>query len=425
MIYLPFKEKSKYFINSILNRNYLTVAEGAVRSAKTFAANTAFLLNIIDSKEYRHLITGVSQASIMANCIDGEFGMIAISHGTASIKRDKKNETYLAVGTHRIDMFGGNTVSSFRAFRGRTYGSVYNDEANLQHENTINESFNRTIASKERVHIMTLNPDVPDHWLYQDYLDRYKELSEKGKLVGYNWFHFTLDDNPAISEERKREIEIQYTGLFYQRFILGLRVRAEGAIFVSFSDDSVIKDAERKAEIIKKIQFVEIGGDIGGNQSATVYNAVGYWVEPKLGLCAACLEEKYDKANLSTESIIANYKNFRQKVIDTYKQFIKASYIDNESVLIIKSLRKVDNNVTGSLKIKIIDRIRLQDALFSQKRLFVFDNCPKLISAYRSALWDSKNPTKEERLDDGTTNIDSLDATEYSLERHRNDFLRY
>ncbi|MBR2720333.1 MAG: PBSX family phage terminase large subunit, partial [Lentisphaeria bacterium] len=43
--------------------------------------------------------------------------------------------------------------------------------------------------------------------------------------------------------------------------------------------------------------------------------------------------------------------------------------------------------------------------------------CPITIDALKSAIWDSKNETEDVRLDNGTTNIDSLDALEYAYER--------
>ena len=91
-------------------------------------------------------------------------------------------------------MFGGQNVSSYKIFRGLTAGGVYIDEANQCHPNTVAESFNRTIVSSDRRHIWTLNPDVPAHWVYADYLDRYDEE----KPDGYKWFHFNLDDNDSI-----------------------------------------------------------------------------------------------------------------------------------------------------------------------------------------------------------------------------------
>ena len=83
---------------------------------------------------------------------------------------------------------------------------------------------------------------------------------------------------------------------------------------------------------------------------------------------------------------------------------------------------KVVLNIHGSRKRKIIDRIRVVDFLFSSGKFVIFENCKETIVGFNGAVWDPK-ANKENRLDNGTTNIDSLDATEYTLEQHFTDFL--
>ena len=73
-------------------------------------------------------------------------------------------------------------------------------------------------------------------------------------------------------------------------------------------------------------------------------------------------------------------------------------------------------NVYGSKKNPILDRIRFLDGAFSQRRAFIMRHCEHTIEAVEAAVWNQKS-AKEERLDDGTVNIDSLDAWEYSWER--------
>ena len=70
---------------------------------------------------------------------------------------------------------------------------------------------------------------------------------------------------------------------------------------------------------------------------------------------------------------------------------------------------RVDDCVKG----RIIDRIELDCHLFSNMRRFILKKCSYLIEAYTQALWDDK--TEDVRLDDGTTPIDDLDASEYSM----------
>ncbi|MFR2207199.1 MAG: hypothetical protein ACLS59_06650 [Clostridia bacterium] len=70
--------------------------------------------------------------------------------------------------------------------------------------------------------------------------------------------------------------------------------------------------------------------------------------------------------------------------------------------------------VQDCIKGRIVDRIELDCHLFGQMRRFILKKCKYLIEAYQQALWDEKHGN-DERLDDGTTPIDDLDASEYSI----------
>lgn len=405
---LPFGPKAG---ESIQGCGFLTVWEGAVRSAKTIASVEAFLLDVLRSRDDRHLMIGKSQDAILNNCVDSEFGIIALSGGLALIRRDAKNTSYIHLPGKRIDMFGGENISSFRAFRGRSYGSVYIDEANLQHPNTIAEAFNRTIAAKDRRHYMTLNPDVPSHWLYTDYLDKFRDEN----LPGYRWYHFTLDDNPAISDERKAELKAQYTGLFYKRFILGLRVRGEGGCYPSFINNKPGEPGNVLDAVPEKIYRTTFGLDFGGNKSATTFCCVGWFVKDRLP-AIVILDEVYDAENKSVEAVMRAWAAFVAKCRARWAP--DRAFGDSAEQLIIKSLNQLPTGlrVENAMKREVNDRIRLYDVLFSQGRGFIMRNCRKTIEAFENALYDEKSQD-EKRLDDGTTNIDSLDCAEYAVER--------
>ena len=404
---LPFGAKS---LESIRDCGFLTVWEGAVRSSKTVASVFAFMCEVIKSPDTRHLMVGRSQSAIMANCVDADLGLVDLSGGLAKIKRDKQNETYIDLAGKRIDMFGGENISSFRAFRGRTYGMSYIDEANLQHKNTIAECFNRTIASRSRKHFMTLNPDVPGHWLYTDYLDKFRDE----KLPGYRWFHFALEDNPAISQERREELKAQYTGIFYKRFILGMRVNAEGGCYPCFSEKNIVD------RLPEKILFVTIGVDIGKGSSATTFAATAFYMQDKkLSLCI--VDEFYNMGSRDPDFILNQWEAFVKK---QRSRFVCADcWVDSEEQLMKNGMEKRGLlNMHNSLKRPIVDRIRFLDLMFSLGRASIYKDCKETIRAVQSAVWTTKGET-ETRLDNGTSNIDSLDAAEYSIEKYMRDMI--
>ena len=236
-------------------------------------------------------------------------------------------------------------------------------------------------------------------------------------MPGYHYHHFTLDDNPSMTAERKAEIATQYSGIFYRRFILGERVRAEGSIYTSFDPKRHVLNAIPEDW---RILFAEIGGDIGGNKSATDYICTGYfWKNNRL--CCVVMDELYDKDNLGTEAILNEFKQFVLR--NKPKCTLSEAYLDSAEQLIIKSAKNLGIiNVHGSKKIAIVDRIRLVHLMFSQDRLFILSQCKDLIEAIENAVWDAKS-NNEQRLDDGSTKIDPLDAMEYSIERRYKELI--
>ena len=73
---------------------------------------------------------------------------------------------------------------------------------------------------------------------------------------------------------------------------------------------------------------------------------------------------------------------------------------------------------------EINDRIRLTSILMGSGRFWYMPGAQSLRDALSTALWSGKHPGKDERLDDGTTDIDTLDAFEYTIERDYKRFLR-
>ena len=197
--------------------------------------------------------------------------------------------------------------------------------------------------------------------------------------------------------------------------MLGLRVRAEGACYPSFTSENII-DSLPEEHIID----AQIGVDIGGNKSATTFALVGYFVRGRK-MCAVLIDEYYDKENKDTESVIEAFKSFVRRHREMYP--ISGAYVDSAEQLILKSLKNTGVvNVYNSLKKPVVDRIRFADLMYSQRRLFIMRHCKNTIGAKQSASWNDKSQ-KEERLDDGSVNVDSLDALEYAYENRMRDFI--
>ncbi len=123
-----------------------------------------------------------------------------------------------------IHVIGMNDARAESKIRGMTVLLAYVDEITVLPEDAYKQLLGRMSLDESRL-FGTTNPDSPAHWFKTDFLDRLR------KLEGWRRWHFTMDDNPILSEAKKAQYRAQYTGLWYKRFIEGAWVAAEGAIF--------------------------------------------------------------------------------------------------------------------------------------------------------------------------------------------------
>lgn len=419
-----FGDKHKEYIRRCRDNN-INVAEGAVRAGKTIDNVFAFAMELETTEDKIHLATGSTVANAKTNIGEANgFGLEYIFRGRSRWGKFKDNECiYINTMTgEKIVIFvGGGKADSYKTFRGYSIGMWIATEINLHHDNTIKEAFNRQLMAKNRKIFWDLNPDKPSHFIYKNYIDKYQKLQDEGKLVGgYNYEHFTIYDNINLTQERIDEIVSQYDkqSVWYQRDILGKRMIAEGLIYRSFADNPskyLLKDKLRYQDIV-------IGVDFGGNKSYHAFVATGitYGYED-----VVALESERHKADVDPEQLNELFIDFVIKVLNRYG-FISYVYCDSAEQVLIRGFRTALDRanlnvlVRNARKLPINDRIKLTLSLMAQNRFHWTKGAEGLKKALSEAVYDDKG----ERLDDGTTDIDTIDAFEYSIERDMRRFMR-
>ncbi|HBG7746635.1 phage terminase large subunit [Clostridioides difficile] len=430
---IPFRfgEKHKEYIRRCASNTY-NIAEGAVRAGKTVDNVFAFAHEIKTSRDKIHLATGSTSANAKLNIGDANgFGLEYIFRGQCHWGKFKGNECLYIKGIstkhkQKIVIFaGGAKADSYKKIRGNSYGMWIATEINLHHDNTIKEAFNRIIASTNRKIFWDLNPDNPNSAIYKDYIDNYMKKDKEGTLLGgYNYQHFTIHDNITVSEERKQAIISQYdiNSIWYKRDILGQRCVAEGLIYEYFANNK----EQFKAETVDPLMDVIIGVDFGGNKSYHAFVATGITYNYKKVIALA---SERPSADTSPDELNNLLINFIKKVINQHGK-VDYVYCDSAEQVLIRGIKNavekenLNVSVRNALKSAINDRIRLTDLLISQGRFEYTRHSETLVNALCSAVWDSKETSEDIRLDDGSSDIDSLDAFEYTIERYLKRFIR-
>lgn len=433
-----FSDKHKEYIRRSADCIY-NFAEGAVRAGKTVDNIFAFYHHIKLTRDKIHLASGSTQST--AKTIIGDCNGLGLEHlfrGQCHWGKYKGNEALIIKGPYtsfktRIVLFvGGSKADSYKKFRGFSIGSWIATEINLHHIDTIKEAFNRTAAAKDPKFFWDLNPDHPKHFIYTEFIDKYREMDIEGSLPGgVNYEHYTIDDNITITEDAKQRIKAQYDpkSIWYQKDIKGKRVVAEGLIYRNFVD-GLSKDPSiyEINDLPGNIQSRTIGIDFGGNKSnhAMVCTGTTWNFEHLIALKSGLIQAKGTDHNVLFEGIY-------QFTVICAQMFgaINTLYCDSAEQVLINGIRTyfrqkgLNIRVENALKMPRNERINLTQVLMSMGRFKVLKGqCDTLVTALSTAVWDPKNLTENERLDDGTSDIDSLDAFEYSFERNAAQFVR-
>ena len=310
----------------------------------------------------------------------------------------------------KVYVLGADNKKHVARIQGTSIEYAYGDEVTTWNEDVFSMLKSRLRCQHSHFD-GTCNPDNPNHWV-KKFLDSDADIYHQG---------YVIEDGVLpirVIEELKKE----YAGtVFYDRFIRGRWVAAEGVIYRSFADDPERYIIENPPEI----KFATIGVDFGGNESATAFSCTGYTNGFRE---VVTLEEYYQKGMTSPSALEAAFLDFVRICKSKYR--VTAAYCDSAEQTLIQGLKTaalregVGIIVKNAQKGPINERIRAYCVLMGSDRYKILRRCKHTIEALQTAVWDGKSITKDIRLDDGTYNIDSLDALEYSTERYMNTIIR-
>lgn len=387
----------------------INLLEGAVRSGKTWISLILFALWVaLQPSDATFLMVGKTITSLKRNCLAPLESLI----GKDNFTFNTASKEAVLFG-RKVYLEGANDIRAEGKIRGMTLTGAYCDEITLFAEDFFTMLLSRLSMPGAKL-FLTTNPDSPMHWFNVRYIKRAGELD-------MNIHRFTIDDNPYLDPAYVEALKKEYTGVFYKRFILGQWVAADGACYPQIAN-------EPEKYIVDKLpddaRFITIGVDWGGNRSLTAFVATvfhgnydkvtilkDYHIEGRKG--------EIDGNRVNTE-FIRFYNILREEYPNIPVRYV---FADSAEQYLISGLRNTIKplglSIGDSQKVAIVQRIICANSLLNTGRMKIHRDCKYVIEGLRSAVWDSKAAAKGEdkRLDDFTSDIDVLDATEYSFER--------
>lgn len=381
---------------------------GAVRSGKSFVDTAAVIpRRIIERKGNPGLsvILGVSRGTVERNVLEPmrkiygprRIGQVVTSRNTAMLFGEE------------VYCLGAEKISQVSKIQGASFKYVYGDEVAKWNPDVF-EMLKSRLDTPCSCFDGSCNPENPTHWL-KKFIDSDADIYLQ---------RYTIFDNPYLPEEFVTELCKEYEGtIWYDRLIDGKWKRAEGAIYRKFADspERFIRPADGS-----HLSSITIGVDFGGEGSGHSFVATGRYPS---GIVQGLMSRRYLNkdypqgidANILSDIFLA----FLQEVIEKYGM-PGTVYWDNAETVLGQTIRNAVRKEYSGIRVRPAAKKRIKDRIDYTVRLMgaglfsLTEDCRTLTEALQDAVWNPR-AALDERLDDGSSDIDTLDAFEYTIER--------
>lgn len=368
---------------------------GATRSGKTYLDFKWIIPMRIRErigKDGLSVILGVTKSTIERNVLEP----MRRVYGDVLVGTISSDNTAWIFG-EKCYCLGAEKVSQVSKIRGASIKYCYGDEVADWSEEVF-ELLKSRLDKEYSCFDGTFNPKYPGHWL-KKFLDSDADIFSQT---------YCIDDNPFLPAEFVENLKREYQGtVFYDRYILGLWTRAEGLCYPEFADN-----VQKLKTDNPKYDFVQIGVDFGGNKSAHAFVATG--IKRGQGICYL-MSRRIEAQGVTPEKLYQHFDNFLRECKTKYPGNYSYTFADCAEQTLIAGMASRFPGIKNSLKNPIVDRIRATNALISLGKLSYTSDCQSLVDAMLTAVWDDTK-LDDVRLDNGTSDIDTLDAAEYSWE---------
>lgn len=366
----PFSPKALDFIRNSDAR--LNIAHGAVRSSKTISGTVRWLEYIISGPPGDLAMLGKTIATLQRNVINDLLDIV----GPKNYKWINRQQGELRILNRRIYCFGANNEDAESKIRGATFAGALCDEVNLYPQSVFNQLMARLSIEGAKC-FCNCNPDSPYHWFYTDYIMN-KEIKDK------KVWKFLMEDNLSLSKSYIESLKQMYTGVWYERMILGNWVAAEGRIYDMFEPSKHMIDT-RKYILESKFHPNSIKWYVGCDYGTSTVMSWGLYARLPNGVTLKTKEYYYDARKEKVQKTDGEFlEAFRKWLNGLIPEVV---YCDPSAaswkVLLMRSGYRVlnaDNDV--------INGIRHVSTCLSSGTYFMDYTCKNTEMEYGSYVWN-------------------------------------
>lgn len=345
------------------------ICDGAIRSGKTVFMIIAFVDDAMRRfNGQRFGICGKTVDSTVKNII-APYLQLNYARDKYTLQWKRSDKTLIVSRGDKqnvFEIFGGKDESSFMLIQGRTLAGVLLDEVALQPRSFVEQAVARCSVAGSKLWF-NCNPDSPQHWFYTEWIQNAKERNALH-------LHFLLEDNPSLDEAVVNRYKTLYTGVFYQRYILGLWVLAEGLVY-AFEESNITDDQPTGAEYYISVDYGTLNPFSAGLWSVTGGRAV------------RIREFYHDGRNRKRQLTDEEYCDEIEALADGL--FISKVIVDPSAASFITALKRRGMRVQQADN-SVLDGIRRTAVYLKNGNIKIHRSCVDSIREFGLYRWDEK-----------------------------------
>jgi PBSX family phage terminase large subunit len=356
------------------------ICDGAVRSGKTLSMSLGFMFwAAVSFSGGTFAMCGKTITSLRRNVVSPLLNMLG---NLGFVCCEKVSGNYVDVNflgkTNRFYLFGGKDESSASLIQGITLSGIFLDEVVLMPRSFVEQALARCSVNGSKIWF-NCNPDNPSHWFYNEWI---KKTEEKHAL----YLHFTMDDNPSLSEKLRKRYRRMYSGAFYDRFVLGKWTASEGIVYPMFNAAEHIYSGEKEySRYVVSCDYGTVNPSsfgLWGLSEGKWFRLREYYYSSKAEGISRTDEEHYAALEKLTAGIEV------EKII-----------VDPSAASFIECIRRHKRFRVVKADNDVVTGIRRVAAALKEGRIMIHESCRDIIREFSLYRWKEKStgdlPVKE------------------------------
>lgn len=344
------------------------ICDGSIRSGKTVSMSVGFILwsmSCFNGQVFG--ICGRTIQSLRRNVIIHLADWVPPD--LRIVEKRQENKLIVTDGCGRENvyyLFGGRDESSYTLVQGITLAGALLDEVALMPQSFVEQVTARCSVDGSKLWF-NCNPGGPEHWFNKKWVLAAKEMNALH-------VHFTMADNLSLSPKIRERYERMYTGVFYQRYVLGLWVLAEGLVY-DFGEDNITDDRPKGAEYYISIDYGTRNPCSAGLWSVTGDKAI------------RIKEYYYSGRDSNRNKTDEEHCDAIEELASGYT--IKRVLVDPSAASFITSLKKRKFKVMAANN-NVLDGIRRTATYLRDGNIKIHRSCVDSIREFGLYCWDEK-----------------------------------